>query len=119
MLLIRSSSFKVRGGSLRHGCAALTLLAVSVSGACAESCLTAGDMDEATRTALTTTALRYFEFIAKGDTASLRQSAIPSLAGDFSSIETTVRDNQSALAGTKGTARPPFVLQADGAATIE
>ena len=46
--------------------------------------------------------------IAKGDVASLRQNAIPSLAADFSGVEGTVKENQAALAGSKGTARPPF-----------
>src|SRR5208283_5514600 len=52
------------------------------------------------------------------DAASLRQNAIPGLASDFSGIEATVKDNQSALAGSKGTARPPFLLEADGTAPI-
>jgi hypothetical protein len=84
----------------------------------AESCLTATDMDAATRTALTSAGLRYFNFIATGDAASLRQNAIPSLAADFSSIETTVKDNQAALTGSKAAARPPFLLEADGTSTI-
>jgi hypothetical protein len=56
--------------------------------------------------------------VAKGDTASLKQNAIPSLAGDFSGIESTIKENQAALAGSKATARPPFLLEADGTATI-
>jgi hypothetical protein len=84
----------------------------------AESCLTATDMDAATRTALTNAGLRYFNFIAAGDAAALRQNAIPGLAADFSSIEATVKDNQSALTGSKAAVRPPFLLEADGTATI-
>jgi hypothetical protein len=84
----------------------------------AENCKTGSDMDEASRTALTTTAERYFDLIAKGDSASLRGSAIPSLAGDFSAIEATIKDNQPALAGSKPTARPPFLLEADGSAPL-
>jgi len=67
----------------------------------AETCTTSSDMEPANRTALVTAGQRYFDFLAKGDTASMRQSAIPSLAADFSGIETTVKDNQSALAGSK------------------
>jgi hypothetical protein len=96
--------------------AALALLAFSASSGLAENCLTSSDMDAATRTALTAASIRYFDLIVKGDTATLRQSAIPSLAGDFSGIETTVKDNQSALAGSKATARPPFLLEAEGTA---
>jgi hypothetical protein len=75
-------------------------------------------MDEATRAALMAAGARYFNLIGKGDAAALRQSAIPSLASDFSEIETTIKDNQAALAGSKGAARPPFLLEAEGAAPI-
>jgi hypothetical protein len=98
--------------------AVLALLLFSASSALAESCLTSRDMDDATRSALTTAALRYFDLIAKGDTATLRQGMIPGVASDFSSIETTVKDSQAALAGSKATVRPPFLLVADGAAPI-
>jgi hypothetical protein len=103
---------------LRFSCAALALFAFSASTALAQTCLTSHDMDDATRTILTTAALRYFDLIAKGDTATLRQSAIPSVASDFSGIETTVKDGHSALAGSKATVRPPFVLVAEGTAPI-
>jgi hypothetical protein len=75
-------------------------------------------MEDATRAALTTAGLRYFDLVVKGDTGSLRASAIPSLAGDFSGIEASVKDNQSALAGAKAAARPPFLLEAESAAPI-
>lgn len=80
-----------------------------------EDCQTSTDMDPATRNSLTSTALRYYELIAKGDTATLRQSAIQSLAADFSGIESTIKANQSALATAKPTARPPFLLTEKGA----
>ena len=92
--------------SLRLSCAALALLAFSTSSVVAESCATSSDMDEATRAALMAAGARYFNLIGKGDAAALRQSAIPSLASDFSEIETTIKDNQAALAGSKGAARP-------------
>ena len=99
-------------------CVALGLLTFFTTTAFAETCLTASDMGDA-RTALTSTALRYFDMIAKGDTASLRQNSIPSLAADFASIENAVKGDQAALAGVKATARPPFLLQAQGSAPIE
>ena len=101
--------------------ALLTVLAVlvfSASGALAESCLTASDMDAATRGALTNTSVRYFDMIAKGDVASLRQNAIPSLAADFSGIEGTVKQNQPDLASSKATGRPPFLLEVNGTAPL-
>jgi len=100
------------------GCC-LTLLVFPVARALAESCQTSSDMGDATRTALTTAALRYFDLIVKGDAASLRQAAIASVASDFWGIEGTVKDSQSALAGSKATARPPFLLEAEGTAPIE
>jgi hypothetical protein len=104
--------------ALLLSCAALGLLAFSGANVVAESCLTSSDMDEATRAALTNAGTRYFNFVAASDVASLRQNAIPSLAADFSSIEETVKDNQAALAGSKAAARPPFLLEAEGTATI-
>lgn len=90
----------------------------SATSVVAESCQTASDMDEATRSALTAAGQRFFDMVARGDTASLRQNAIASLAGDFSGIEATVKDHQAALAGSHGTARPPFVLEAAGTTPI-
>jgi hypothetical protein len=50
----------------------------------AQTCFTASDMDAPTRTALVDTAKRYFDMAARGDSASLRQNSIPSVASDFS-----------------------------------
>jgi len=101
--------------------AILAVTAVIMSAALsghAENCQTATDMDAATRSGLSNRGQRYFDMIAKGDTASLRQNAIPSLASDFSGIENTVKDHQKDLAGSHSTARPPFLLEAEGTAPI-
>lgn len=103
---------------LTLSCAVASVLIFSAPSAMAESCATSSDMDAATRSALTTTGSRYFDFISKGDAASLRQSAIPSLASDFSEIESTIKANQATLLGGKATARPPFLLDAEGTAPI-
>jgi hypothetical protein len=108
----------IRRGSGSIFYAAVVLLACSASSVLAENCLTAGDLADATRTALTTAALRDFGLVAKGDAAGLRQSAMQSLADDFSGIEARVKENQSALAGGKAVARPPFLLVADGTERI-
>jgi hypothetical protein len=76
-------------------------------------------MDEATRTAITNTAKRFFDMTIRADSAGLRQNAIAGLASNFSSIEGAVRDNQPALAGTQGTPRPPYLLKAEGTAASE
>src|ERR1700693_3208671 len=109
--------FRIRRlGLIRY--AVLALLAFGASNVLAQSCLTSSDMDAAMRTALTNAGVRYFSFVAAGDAPSLRQNAIPSLAADFSSVEGAVKDNQMALTGAKADARPPFLLEAEGAAPI-
>lgn len=113
----RIRSFSIGRCRLRL-CVTLVFAACSASIGWAESCVTASEMDDATRMALTTAALRDFGLVAKGDTAGLRQSAIPSLADDFSRVEAKVKENQSALAEAKAEARPPFVLVAEGTAAI-
>jgi hypothetical protein len=93
---------------------ALALLVGWSAGARAESCQAASDMDDATRAAITSAGQRYFDLVAKGDTATLRQNAIASLASDFGRIEATVRDFETTLAGSQAAARPPFLLDAEG-----
>ncbi len=102
----------------------LALLSLALIGALtgpaqAESCLSGSDTDEATRSALVTTAKRFFDMAARGDSAALRQNAIASVAADFSGVETAVKDNQANFAGTQATPRPPFLLQVEGAAPLE
>jgi hypothetical protein len=107
---------------LRHHCLTFGASAVTVllfAGALfSQTCFTSDDMDAATRAALQTTATRYFDMIARGDTASLKQNAIPSVASDFTWIENTIKDNQSNLAGAKATPRSPFLLKAQGTAPL-
>ena len=99
----------------------MLLLCLSPIAASAQTCLTTSDsdMDEATRSALVTTAKRFEDIVARGDVASLRQNAIPSLAANFSGIENAVQENQANLAGTQATPRPPFLLKAEGTVPLE
>jgi hypothetical protein len=85
----------------------------------AQTCFTASDMDEPTRTALVSTAKRYFDMAARGDSAGLRQNSISSLASDFSGIETAVKNNQANFAGAQATPRAPFLLKAEGTGPLE
>jgi len=94
--------------------AVLLLMFGLVLGARAQTCLTSDDMEPAVRSSLETTAKRYFDLVSKGDVATLRQIAIPSVAADFSGIEGAVKDNQANFAGAPATIRPPFLLRADG-----
>jgi hypothetical protein len=88
------------------------LLAVGV--AHAQTCLAAPDMGAPIRTTLESTAQRYFEMSVHGDTAGLRQNSISALAASFSGVETAVKDNEASFVGAHSTARPPFLLSADG-----
>jgi hypothetical protein len=81
----------------------------------AQTCLTASDMDEPTRAALVSTARRFYDMAAHGDSASLQRNAIASLASNFSGVEAAVKGSQANLAGAQAVARPPFLLKAEGA----
>jgi hypothetical protein len=85
----------------------------------AQTCLTPEDMDAATKTALVNTGQRYYDLVAKGDAATLRQNTIPSLASDFSGIEGAIKDNQANFSGSKATSRPPFLLKAEGTVPLQ
>jgi hypothetical protein len=100
------------------GTALLVVVLVCLPLVRAEDCQSASDMDGTTRSALASAGQRYFAMIAKGDAAALKQNSIPSVAGDFSGIEATIKDNQPKLAGAQAVARPPFLLDAPGAAPI-
>jgi hypothetical protein len=89
---------------------ALAALAFSPLSARAQSCQTAGDLDDATRTAITAAGQRYFGMAIRGDVASLRQNAIPGLASDFSGIETTIKDHQQDLAAAQASVKGVFLL---------
>lgn len=95
----------------------LTLLASSAA-VFAETCQTSTEMDDATRSALNAAAMRNFSLVANGDSAGLKQIAIPSLASDFSAIEAKVKETQPVLTGVKAVARPPFLLLAEGTAPL-
>lgn len=92
----------------------LSLILSVASLASAQTCQSAADMDAATQTALQNTAKLYFDMAAKGDTAGLRQSAIPSVAASFGGIEAAVKDNQVTFSGAQATVRPAFLLIAEG-----
>lgn len=94
----------------------LILLLPSISGA--QTCQTASEIDAASKTAIQTAAQRYFDMAAKGDAASLRQNAIPSLASDFAGIEGTIKDNQANLSGAQAPIKSFFLLDASGSAPV-
>ena len=81
-----------------------------------QRCQTSGELDDSSRSAITSAGQRYFDMAAKGDVASLRQSAIPSLAANFSGVEATIKNHQQDFAGAQGTLKSVFLLEADGTA---
>lgn len=89
------------------------------SPALSQTCLTSDDMDAPTRSALQAAGTRYFDMVAHGDAASLKQNSIPGVANDFSGIENTIKDRQAELAGSHASARPPFVLKLEGSAPLQ
>lgn len=85
----------------------------------AQTCLTADDMDKPTLGGLQDTAKRFFDMAARDDSASLRQNAIPGLAGDFSGVEAALKENQPSLVGAQATVRPPFLLKVESKTAVE
>ena len=112
------STFSALVRSQRWGCLALILFLMAAVPLRAQTCLTADDMDAAAKSALTATAKNYFAMAARGDSASLRQNAIPTLAADFSSVETAVGDHKADFATAQANPRPPFLLKAEGTAPL-
>lgn len=84
------------------------------AGVAAQTCLSGDDIEPSAKSVLETTSRKYFDLVAKGDVGSLRQNAIPSVAADFSGIETAVRDNQANFASATATVRAAYALQAEG-----
>src|ERR1700689_5683001 len=69
----------------------LPLLATS---SYAQTCQSAADMEPSLRGSIETGAKRYFEMAAHGDTAALKQNAIPTVAANFTGIEAAVKETQ-------------------------
>jgi hypothetical protein len=107
-----------RGSQVLAYWTAVCLMALLSWNAYGQSCQTASEIDAANKTAIQTTAQRYFDMASKGDAASLRQNAIPSLASDFTGIEGTIKENQANLTGAQATIKSYFLLDASGPAPI-
>jgi hypothetical protein len=102
-----------------HAACGLAFLILTGAAATAQTCQSAADMDAPVRTALETTAKRYFDMASRGDSAGLQQNTIPSLSANFGGIEAAVKENQSAFAAAQATVRPPFLLTAEGPQPLE
>ncbi len=84
--------------------------------ASAQSCQIASDLPDGVRASISTAAQSDFTMVAKGDSPSLRQIAIPSLAADFSGIEATIKDRQQDLAGVQASLKSLYLL--DGSTPV-
>jgi hypothetical protein len=104
--------------AFRASSVSLFLVLLGSLPALAQTCFTADDMDAPTRSALQAAANRYFDMVARGDAASVKQNSIPSAAGNFGGIEGTIKENQANFVGAHGTARPPFLLKVEGTAPL-
>ena len=93
-------------------CMAILLLASLPWNAAAQTCQTASDMDATLRSVITNAADRYFGMAVRGDTASLRQRAIPSLASDFAGVDNTIKAHQQELSSAEANIKSLFLLNA-------
>jgi len=84
----------------------------------AQTCLSAADMEPSDRTAIEAAARRFFDMSARGDSDTLKQNSIASLADDFSGVERALKDHQSDLASATAAVRPPYLLTAEGSAAM-
>jgi len=96
----------------------LLLLGLVLSRATAQTCSSASEIEEATRSALERTARQFFDYASKGDVFDLKQSAIASLGSNFGNIEAVVIDQKSVYADAQSTVRASYLLEASGAVPV-
>jgi len=94
------------------------LLGLVLSRATAQTCSSASEIEEATRSALERTARQFFDYASKGDVFDLRQSAIASLGSSFGNIEAVVIDQKSIYADARSTARASYLLELAGGVPV-
>jgi hypothetical protein len=93
-------------------------LSLAFSRATAQTCSSAQEMDESTRSGLERSARQFFDYASKGDVFDLKQSATASLASNFGEIEGVVVDQKSIYASGQPTVRAAYLLEAPGTAPI-
>lgn len=76
----------------------------------AQSCQMRDEMPDATRTALDAAARQAFDQASRGDVATLRSSAIPSLQSNFDGIASAITGNKPAFQGATPQVRTSFLL---------
>lgn len=103
---------------LKRYCTLILVLTFAAT-AVAETCSTAGDMDPATRSAIESAARQYFQYAASGDSASLQQASISSVASNFGGIQRAVADNRQNFSAAQPSIYSTYLLEADGTAALE
>ena len=98
----------------RAGLAVLLATAFAPS-ARAQVCFNGPELDAPTKSAIEGAARKYLDMSVHGDVAGLKASAIPAIAGDFSSIEQAVVTNKEFLAGGEATITGTYLLDASQA----
>jgi hypothetical protein len=76
-------------------------------------------MEAASRTSIESASQRYADMAVRGDSTSLQQNAIPSVASNFAGIEAAIKENHANWAGAQPAQRPVWLLQAPGTEKIE
>jgi len=99
-------------------CAPIALPLLVPVRAGAQSCQSAGELDDAARNSIVAAGQRYYAMAEKGDIASLRQDSIPSLAADFSAVERRIKEHQQDLSAARATVKSSFLLDASGSAPL-
>jgi len=84
-----------------------------------QTCQGAADMEAASRTSIESASQRYADMAVRGDSTSLQQNAIPSVASNFAAIEAAIKENHANWAGAQPAQRPVWLLQAPGTEKIE
>src|SRR5262245_17383116 len=97
--------------SLFQLAAAIALLSLSIA-AQAETCSDVRDMEPGTRSSMENAALQLFGSLSRGDTAAMRQSAIPSLASNFGGVKSAVNTNKPIMSTGQASVRATYLLEA-------
>jgi hypothetical protein len=97
---------------------ALVLLAL-VWQAKAESCSTSTEMDAATKSALQSTAVHWFNNVALGSSQPLLAVSIPDIASNASGMDSILQEHKANLTGASASVRNVYLLDATGSGQLE
>ncbi|HUQ50241.1 MAG TPA: hypothetical protein VM056_05960 [Terriglobales bacterium] len=99
--------------------ACCSMLLIAVSPVTAETCSTAAEMDAATKSSLQSAARTYYQYVSQGNAQGLASNAIADIASNVAGVQGLLQEHQPSLAGSTGTPRNTYLLEAGGSAPIE